>query len=94
MFPAFTGGMTILFLSVFSYVADVTTVETRTFRIGLVATAVSWGFPVAIALSGVAFEALGFTGVYIMDIAIYAIALAYGMKYLKEPHPPVPRPPG
>ncbi|XP_034237143.1 proton-coupled folate transporter-like [Thrips palmi] len=92
--PALFGGMPILFLSVFSYVADVTTPENRTFRIGMVATAVSWGFPIASALSGVAFTTLGFTGVYIVSIALYGLGLAYGYRYIREPHPPVPRPPG
>lgn len=94
LIPALFGGMPILFLSVFSYVADVTTPENRTFRIGMVATAVSWGFPIASALSGVAFTTLGFTGVYILNIVLYSLGLAYGYRYVREPHPPVPRPPG
>ncbi|KAJ1523866.1 hypothetical protein ONE63_010422 [Megalurothrips usitatus] len=94
IFPAFTGGMTILFLSVFSYVADISTVETRTFRIGMVATIVSWGLPAAIALSGIAYETLGFVGVYAVSIVIYGVGLVYGLARVKEPLPPVPRPPG
>lgn len=94
LIPALFGGMPILFLSVFSYVADVTTPDNRTFRIGMVATAVSWGFPIASALSGVAFTTLGFTGVYIVSIVLYALGLVYGYRNIREPHPPVPRPPG
>lgn len=40
------------------------------------------------------FQGLGFVGVYVLDIVIYALALVYGLTRLREPFPPVPRPPG
>ncbi|KAK3927131.1 Proton-coupled folate transporter [Frankliniella fusca] len=94
VFPAITGALPILLMSVFSYIADVTTVENRTFRIGMVATSFSWGLPIAVAASGPLFEAIGSAPMYILCIVLYAPALAYAVMYIREPRPPVPRPDG
>ncbi|XP_025424132.1 solute carrier family 46 member 3-like isoform X2 [Sipha flava] len=58
--PAMTGGWMTMFMAVFSYVGDVTTVKMRTLRIGIVNVFCSVGVPIGTALSGVLFRELGF----------------------------------
>lgn len=60
----FTGGWAALFLGVFSYISNITTVETRTVRIGAVHTLFSVSCCIGISLSGIVFEKLGFKGKY------------------------------
>lgn len=53
IFGGLSGGWYNMMLGVFSYVADVTTEEERTFRIGVVNLFVTLGIPVGMAFSGV-----------------------------------------
>ncbi|VVD00390.1 unnamed protein product [Leptidea sinapis] len=53
IFPALSGGWFTMFMGVFSYIADVTTEEQRTLRIGIVNLFYSLGVPVGAALSGI-----------------------------------------
>lgn len=53
LFPALTGGWFTMFMGVFSYIADVTTTEERTLRIGIVNLCFSLGVPIGMAFSGV-----------------------------------------
>ena len=52
-FPGITGGWFTMLMGIFSYVADVTTVEERTLRIGIVNLCFSLGVPIGMAFSGV-----------------------------------------
>lgn len=53
LFPALTGGWFTMFMGVFSYIADVTTTEERTLRIGIVNLCFSLGVPIGMAFSGI-----------------------------------------
>lgn len=53
VFIALSGGWFNMMLGVFSYVADVTTEEERTFRIGIVNLCITLGIPIGMAFSGI-----------------------------------------
>lgn len=53
IFPALSGGWFVMLMGVFSYIADITTEEERTLRIGILNVCFSVGVPVGTALSGV-----------------------------------------
>lgn len=84
-FPAITGGWFTMFMGVFSYIADVTTTEVRTLRIGIVNVFCSLGIPIGLALSGVLYKQIGFYGVFSISAVMYIMALYYGYKQIKEP---------
>ncbi|KAG5893055.1 hypothetical protein JTB14_014835 [Gonioctena quinquepunctata] len=84
-FPALTGGWFTMFMGVFSYLGDVTTVEMRTLRIGIANVFCSLGIPIGLALSGILFKQIGFYGVFSISAVMYIIALYYGYKHIKEP---------
>ncbi|CAH2089529.1 unnamed protein product [Euphydryas editha] len=60
----FTGGFPIALLGSYSYMADVTTVESRTFRMGCLGVIVTLGIPLATSISGVLTEQVGYYGVF------------------------------
>lgn len=84
LFPALTGGWFTMFMGVFSYIADVTTVEMRTLRIGIVNVFCSLGVPIGLALSGVLYKKIGFYGVFSISAVMYVMALYYGITRFKE----------
>ena len=84
LFPALTGGWFTMFMGVFSYIADVTTVEMRTLRIGIVNVFCSLGVPIGLALSGVLYKKIGFYGVFSISGVMYIMALYYGITRFKE----------
>lgn len=49
----FQGGWFTMLMGVFSYIADITTEEERTLRIGIVNLCFSLGVPIGMAFSGV-----------------------------------------
>lgn len=82
--PALTGGWATMFMALFSYLADNTTPEDRTFRIGIVNAFISIAVPVGTALSGIMLKQLGFYGVFGVCLAIYIIGFIYGMITIKD----------
>lgn len=84
IFPALTGGWFTMFMGIFSYIADVTTLEMRTLRIGVVNVFCSLGIPVGLALSGILFKKIGFYGVFSISAVMYVIAFLYGYYNIKE----------
>lgn len=84
IFPALTGGWMTMFMAVFSYVGDITTVKTRTLRIGVVNVFCSVGIPIGTALSGVLYRELGSYGVYAISSALYVFSFAYGLFAIPE----------
>lgn len=85
LFPAITGGWFTMFMAVFSYMGDVTSLETRTLRIGVVNVFVSLGVPVGMALSGVLYMKIGFYGVFSIAAAFYVLSFLYGSTRIHEP---------
>ncbi|CAH0713367.1 unnamed protein product, partial [Brenthis ino] len=71
---AFSGGISIALMGSYSYISDVTTVESRTFRMGCVAVIVTLGIPLGASISGVLLELVGFYGIF----GIGAILFTFG----------------
>ncbi|KAF5273413.1 hypothetical protein FQA39_LY07430 [Lamprigera yunnana] len=84
LFPALTGGWFTMFMGVFSYIADVTTVEMRTLRIGFVNVFCSIGIPIGMALSGILYKKIGFYGVFSVSAVLYVVAFFYGYFKIQE----------
>ncbi|XP_013187762.2 proton-coupled folate transporter-like [Amyelois transitella] len=81
---AFTGSYIIVFMGMYSFMADRTTEENRTFRLGIVTIFVSFGNPTGTALSGVLLRALGYYGVFSLLIVLHSASFAYGILRLKD----------
>lgn len=84
LFPAMTGGWMTMFMAIFSYIGDITTLETRTLRIGIVNVFCSVGIPIGTALSGVLYREIGFYGVFSLSASIYVFSFFYGLLRIKE----------
>ncbi|KAI8428713.1 hypothetical protein MSG28_007413 [Choristoneura fumiferana] len=81
---AITGAWNTFFLGVFSYISDITTTESRTFRVGLVYTVFTIGIPIGMALGGILLDCFGYIGIFTMSSAFYLITLVYGFFRLKN----------
>lgn len=84
-FPALTGGWFTMFMGIFSYIGDVTTLDVRTLRIGIVNVFCSLGIPIGLALSGILYKKIGFYGIFSLSAVMYIMAFYYGYKSIKEP---------
>lgn len=84
LFPALTGGWFVMFMATFSYVGDITSVERRTLRIGIVNVFVSLGIPIGMALSGVLYNKIGFYGVFGISASLYVASFVYGALFIAE----------
>lgn len=88
LWPAVTGGWFTMFMAIFSYIGDITSVESRTLRIGFVNVFLSLGVPVGMALSGILYMKIGFYGVFAISTVCYVLSFIYGLVVIKE----APRP--
>ncbi|XP_068620285.1 probable peptidoglycan muropeptide transporter SLC46 [Battus philenor] len=84
---AFTGSYIIIFMGMFSFMADRTTVENRTFRLGVVTICVSLGTPTGTALSGIILRTLGYYGMFSLLLVLHICSFAYGMIRLEDVMP-------
>lgn len=75
--PAFCGGLSIALMGSYSYMSDVTNLENRTFRIGIVAVIVTLSIPIGSALSGVLTEAIGYYGIFGSNIVLFVIGFIH-----------------
>ncbi|XP_045446610.1 uncharacterized protein LOC123654769 [Melitaea cinxia] len=85
IFPAITGGWFTNFIGVFSYMGDITTVEDRTYRLGIVNLLMSLGYPIGSALSGILLTWIGYYGIFSFSASLYLFSLVYGCLYLEDP---------
>ncbi|CAB3243676.1 unnamed protein product [Arctia plantaginis] len=77
VFPSLTGGWYTMFLGTFSYLGDITSKETRTFRIGILNLCMTVGFPIGMGLSGVLLRYLGYYGVFCISAALQFANFCY-----------------
>lgn len=84
LWPALTGGWFTMFMAIFSYIGDITTVESRTLRIGAVNVFLSLGVPIGMALSGILYIKIGFYGVFTISTICYILSFFYGLFVIKE----------
>lgn len=81
---ALSGGWLSIFMGVYSYVSTISTLETRTIRIGAVHMFLNISICLGLSLSGILYQHLGFYGVYSIAFVMYAIGLVYGVFFVKE----------
>ncbi|GBP08107.1 Solute carrier family 46 member 3 [Eumeta japonica] len=84
IFPALTGGWFTMFMGIFSYIADITTEEQRTLRIGVVNMFYSLGVPIGAALSGILVRKIGLYGVFSLSATLYIMSFIYGYCRIEE----------
>ncbi|XP_070490268.1 lysosomal proton-coupled steroid conjugate and bile acid symporter SLC46A3-like [Chironomus tepperi] len=86
LFPGLAGGWFTMLMGVFSYIADITTEEERTLRIGIVNLCFSLGVPIGMAFSGILLKQIGFYGIFSISASFYVLALIYGIFFVEEPN--------
>lgn len=84
-FPAITGGWIATYMGVFSYISDVSSEESRTFRVGIANLCLTAGAPIGNALSGVLLHTVGYYGVFGISCVLYTFSLMYGYFLVKDP---------
>ncbi|KAG5673159.1 hypothetical protein PVAND_003227 [Polypedilum vanderplanki] len=85
LFPGLAGGWFTMLMGVFSYIADITTEEERTLRIGIVNLCFSLGVPIGMAFSGILLKLIGFYGIFSISATFYILAIIYGVFFVQEP---------
>lgn len=83
--PSFLGGQTMIVMAVFAYIADVSTVEMRTLRIGVVQIVLNVCYPLVQSFSAVLFQQIGYVPTLCLAALVYLIGLLYGLFLVKEP---------
>lgn len=86
--PSIFGSYTMISMAAFSYIADVSDSEDRTLRIGIVQIVLNGCVVLVQPISGVLFAEIGYIGILIIVAVLFAIAIFYGIFYLKEPKKP------
>lgn len=92
IFPAFSGGITLMLMAIFSYIADITTTEDRTFRIGVITFIQTFFNFVVQFITGYMYQGIGFYGVYSVVAILYFAGILYCTFYVKESRKPKPLP--
>ncbi|CAH0550991.1 unnamed protein product [Brassicogethes aeneus] len=87
--PSFFGGQTMVVMASFAYIADVSTLEMRTLRIGIVQIVLNACTPFAHSFSGKLFEIIGYYGILLIAAGFYTFGILYGYFCIKEPRTPV-----
>ncbi|XP_057656403.1 uncharacterized protein LOC130893961 [Diorhabda carinulata] len=87
--PSFFGGLPMITMAVFAYIADVSTLEMRTLRIGIVQIVLNIIVPLTHLFSAHMFELTGYYGVFLTAGALYIFGIIYGIYWIKEPKSPV-----
>jgi len=84
IFPAITGGWMTMFMAVFSFMGDTTSLETRTLRIGIVNVCSSLSVPIGTSVSGILYKKIGYYGVFSLSACIYVLSFTYGYIHVRE----------
>ena len=82
--PALTGGWFTVFMGIYSYISTISSVETRTLRIGAVSMFCNVSIMLGNALSGILFKKVGFFGVFSVTLSMYFLGFMYGLIKVKE----------
>nr|XP_053602308.1 solute carrier family 46 member 3-like isoform X2 [Plodia interpunctella] len=82
---AVTGGTCMFSTIIFAFICAITTDKSRTFRMGMVSFALTVGFPLGMAMSGILLRHIGYYGCYGLAAGIHVINLTYTIFVLKDP---------
>lgn len=83
-FPAVTGGQITLYMGAFSFLSDVSSEESRTFRVGVVNLCFLLAGPIGSATSGILLEHIGYYGVFLLSALFYAFSIVYGFYFIED----------
>lgn len=86
---AFTGGWFTMFMAIFSYIAAISSVKTRTIRIGAVNIFNHGSLMIGIASSGILYHKIGLYGIFSITLSLYTIGFFYTLFRIKENPLPV-----
>ncbi|KOB70347.1 putative adenylate cyclase [Operophtera brumata] len=87
-FPAITGSWITIFMGAFAYISNTSSMESRTFRVGIGCLCLTVGGPIGSVLSGVLLKHIGYYGVFSLSSLLYIISIVYGYYYIEEPKRP------
>lgn len=88
-FPSITGGWMTMYMAVFSYLGDVTSVEERTLRIGIANICPSVSVTIGTVVSGILLQLLGYYGVFLISGVILILAMTFGCRIPESGRPSV-----
>ncbi|XP_030760083.1 uncharacterized protein LOC115885344 [Sitophilus oryzae] len=83
--PSLFGGQTMLAMASTAYIADVSSVEMRTLRLGIVQIVLSVALPLVQSFSGIFYVNTGYVTVLSVTLMLNVIALSYGLFWIREP---------
>jgi PCFT/HCP family folate transporter-like MFS transporter 1/3 len=82
-----TGGLIALIMSAFRYVADITSVENRSFRIAMAEGCWFLGSPFGLLGSAQVLKHGGYPAVFLISTILYVVALLYAVLFVKNDKP-------
>jgi len=85
---SFFGGFTCLLVGLYAYMADITSVEMRTTRIGLLDLFMFSGVPAGTFLSAYVFQYSGYYGIFITSTVIQTISFLYIAAFITDTRGP------
>lgn len=88
--PSFFGGQSMLTMATFAYIADVSTLDMRTIRIGIVQITLTIASPIAQYFSAFLLARLDYIPVFSIGLLFYIFGILYGFFWIKEPQQPEP----
>ncbi|KAJ0174133.1 hypothetical protein K1T71_010279 [Dendrolimus kikuchii] len=74
---ALSGGYSVAVIGVYSFLADITTEQSRTFRFGVNSVVTALGFPLGLSISGIVLKKMGYLGVFSIILVAYIIGFIY-----------------
>jgi MFS family permease len=85
---SFFGGITCLLIGMYSYLADVTSLRSRTTRIGLLDIFLFAGIPSGTFLSAYIFKYFGYYGIFLSVLVIQTLCILYIVVKIKDTRGP------
>lgn len=85
LFPAITGGWITTYMGAFAYISDVSSEESRTFRMGVANLCLTAGSPIGSVLSGVLLKYIGYYGVFSLSSFMFLCSILYGFYHIEDP---------
>lgn len=82
--PSLFGGQSMLIMATTAYVADNSSIEMRTLRLGIVQLVISITSPVVNSFSGILFLQIGYSRILNISILLLMAAFFYGLFFVKE----------
>lgn len=82
--PSFFGGGPMMIMATTAYIADISSVNTRTFRLGVVQLFMSTSSPIVNSFSAILFLHIGYYGILNVSLLFLLIAFCYGLFFTKE----------